>query len=120
VEPRFECDDEINTCVIYFGNDMCEEESTIVLSALANDYQGYDKFIVVIPDPFEVCESFRIQIHRYILAKRKTDPSFRIAVVTTLLKVIGYERFAKTVIGMIEREQIFDTLDEAIEWIKNE
>lgn len=122
METRFECNNEVNTCIIYFAEDMCEEESTAILSMLENDenIQGYDKYIVIIPETFEACEDFRIQIHRYILAQRKSNPNFRIAIVTTLLRVISYERFAKTVIGMIDREQIFDNLDEAIKWIRNE
>jgi len=122
METRFEFSEDGNVCVIYLANDMCEEESSAVLNYTEGDemIRGCNKYIVVVPEPFGACEDFRIQIHRLIRSNRKSNPNFRIAIVTTLLNVIGYEQFAKTVIGMVEREQIFDTLDEAIEWLKNE
>lgn len=122
METRFDFEEETNTCIIYLAADMCEEESDVMLDTMKTDekIQDYDKFIVVIPESFIACEEFRIKIHRIILARRKSNPRFRMAIVTTLLNVIGYEEFARTVIGMVNREQIFETLDEAVEWIQNE
>jgi hypothetical protein len=120
VQTKFEFNDAINACIIRFGENMCDEETTEALGELKTNarVQRCDKFIAVIPETFSACEEFRLQIHRYIVTLRKQNPKFRIAVVTKLLKVIGYERFAKLVTQMVEKEQIFDTMEKAIKWMK--
>jgi hypothetical protein len=119
MQTRFEFNDKINACIVYFAEDMCDAETHETLDGLKTNakIKKCDKFIAVIPDKFTACEDFRIQIHRYILSLRKQRPKIKLAVVTTLLGVIGYERFAKTVLKMVDQEQIFDTLDKAISWI---
>nr|MDO8112381.1 hypothetical protein [Candidatus Sigynarchaeota archaeon] len=59
-----------------------------------------------------------MKIHRYIVAMRKRNPKFKIAVVTNNNDtVIGYERFAKIVTQMVDKEQIFDSMEKAVAWI---
>ena len=122
METSFDFDEKLGTCIVHFSANMCQEESNALLNDLKKNVkvQGYSKFIVVIPESFTACEDFRIQIHRYIVTMRKKNPKFRIAIVTTLLRVIGYEQFAKTVIQMVDKEQIFDTMDKAIAWLKKQ
>ncbi|NMC06102.1 MAG: hypothetical protein GYA24_12875 [Candidatus Lokiarchaeota archaeon] len=118
---RIEFNDKIKACIIHFAENMCDSETRDVLNALKESKQiaRYDKFIAVIPDQFTACEAFRLEVHRLIVLMRKQNPRFKIAVVTKLLTVIGYERFAKLVTQMVEKQEIFDTMDKAIAWIEN-
>ncbi len=119
MQTRLEFNDKIQTCIIYFAEDMCDAETRDALAELKKfaKTKRCDKFIAVIPKKFDSCEDFRMQVHRYIVAMRKQNPKFKIAVVTTLLKVIGYEQFATFVTQMVDRQQIFDNIDKAITWI---
>ena len=119
MQTRLEFNDKIKACIIHFAEDMCDAETRAALDELKNNtkVRKCDKFIAVIPKKFDSCEDFRVQVHRYIVTMRKQNPKFKIAVVTTLLKVIGYEQFATFVTQMVDREQIFDNIDKAISWI---
>ncbi len=119
MQTRLEFNDKINACIIHFAEDMCGEETRDAMGELQANVRvkKCNKFIALIPEKFTACEDFRLQIHRLIVSMRKQNPKFKIAVVTTLHQVIGYERFAKLVTQMVEREQIFDTLEKAVEWI---
>jgi hypothetical protein len=119
LQTRLDFNDKIKACIIHFAEDMCDAETREALDELKANTKVIkcDKFIAVIPERFTACEDFRIQIHRYIVTLRKQNPRFKIAIVTTLLKVIGYERFAKLVTQMVDREQIFDTMDKATSWL---
>ncbi len=119
MQTRFEFDDKINACIIHFAENMCDAETHEALNELKNNTKARkcDKFIALIPEKFSACEEFRLQIHRNIVALRKQNPKFKVAVVTTLHQVIGYERFAKLVTQMVDREQIFDKFENAIAWI---
>ena len=112
MQTRFEFDDKLNACFIHFAGNMCDVETREALDELKSNVKAKkcDKFIALIPEKFSACEDFRLRIHRYIVALRKQNPKFKIAIVTTLHQVIGYERFAKLVTQMVEREQIFDTV----------
>ncbi len=119
MQTRFEFNDKIKACIIHFAEDMCDAETHDALDELKTNtkLRKYDNFIAVIPEKFNSCEDFRVEVHRYILAMRKQNPKFKLAVVTTLLKVIGYEQFAKFVMQMVDRQQVFNTLEKAIAWL---
>ena len=121
MQTRLEFNDKLKACIIHFAEDMCDAETRDALNELKSNakVRKYDKFIAVIPAKFDSCEDFRIQIHRYIVTMRKQNPKFKIAVVTTLLKVIGYEQFATFVTQMVDRQQIFDSIDKAMAWISS-
>jgi len=119
VLTRLEFNNKINTCIIHLAENMCEEETTNALDALQHDanVKSCDHFIALIPDKFTACEEFRLQIHRLIVSERKRNPKFKIAEVTRLHQVIGYERFAKLVTQMVGREEIFEKMEDAISWL---
>jgi hypothetical protein len=119
LQTRLEFNDKIKACIINFVEDMCDAETHDVLDELKvnTKVSKCDKFIAVIPEKFNACEDFRIGVHRLIVQMRKQNPKFKIAIVTKLLAVIGYERFAKLVTKMVGKEEIFDTMDKAITWL---
>jgi len=120
MDTSFEFDEKIHACIVHFASNMCQEESNDLLDDLKNNdkIKAYSNFIVIIPEDFQACEDFRLKIHRYIVAMRKRNPKFKIAVVTNNNDtVIGYERFAKIVTQMVDKEQIFDSMEKAVAWI---
>ncbi|MEX2685084.1 MAG: hypothetical protein Q6373_026155 [Candidatus Sigynarchaeota archaeon] len=119
MHTRIEFNDNVDACIIHLAENMCDEETRDALHELQANarVKKCDKFIAMIPDKFTACEDFRLQIHRLIVSMRKQNPKFRLAVVTKLHKVIGYERFAKLVTQMVDREQIFENIGDAIAWI---
>jgi hypothetical protein len=122
VETQFQLDEEKETCIVTLPGNVDEQEDAELLDYLQEiDFQemygNLHKFIAVVPDPFLSCESFRINIHRYLLNAHQQHPEFVFAVVTTLMNIVGYEQFAKTVIQMVKEEQIFETLEDAQAWI---
>ena len=98
---------------------MTDEESDELLAYLKDSpkLNDLDKFIIDIPKPFIATEKFRINSHRFLHEVSKNNPDLKVAVVTTLMGVKGYEQFAKFVIGMVEKEQIFENLDDAKKWL---
>ncbi|MBN2150415.1 MAG: hypothetical protein JW839_03110 [Candidatus Lokiarchaeota archaeon] len=121
LHTRLEFDDKTSACIIHFAEDMCDAEAHDVLDMLQNNarVKKSNKFIALIPDNFTACEDFRIQIHRLIVSQKRQDPDFKLAVVTELHQVIGYERFAKLVMQMVDREQIFERVEDALAWLSS-
>jgi len=122
VETQFQLDEEKETCIVTLPWNIDEQEDVELMDYLQEiDFQemygSLHKFIAIVPNPFRSCESFRINIHRYLLNAHKQNPGFVFAVVTTLMNVVGYEQFAKTVIRMFKEEQIFETFEDAQAWI---
>ncbi len=123
VNSEVEIDRGKRICKILLARDMCETEAEGLIAHLKGnkDLAGISKFIIVVPsDAFQACEAFRINMHQLVLQASKSRPAFRLAVVTTFMKVVGYERVAKLVLQLVDKEQIFQTLDDAMAWILNE
>jgi hypothetical protein len=120
MKTKVELKKDDGVCLIFFDKNMDDAETTAFLEEFGNmDTEGIDKFIGIVPDEFSASERFRKQLHRKILDESKSNPSFRVAVVTKLLQVVGYERFAKFVTKMLDKEQVFQNLDDALDWIKS-
>ena len=122
METQFQLDADRETCIITLPENVSGEEDEELMNYLQEiEFQetyGYvHKFIAIVPTPFRAGESFRINIHRYILNAHQQHPEFVFAVVTTLMNVVGYERFAKEVMQMVNEEQIFETIEDAQAWI---
>ncbi|MBD3188010.1 hypothetical protein GF325_14330 [Candidatus Bathyarchaeota archaeon] len=108
-----------DSCIVYLDGDMNEQETDEVYAFLREqDANEMDKFIMVFPNPFPFYEHFRMATNKYFRESAKKNPEFNVAIVTTLMRVRGYEEFAKFLNGLVGRQCIFESIDEALNWVK--
>ncbi|MHA1714045.1 MAG: hypothetical protein ACTSXP_00235 [Promethearchaeota archaeon] len=119
MKSKIEIDEINNICIINLANRMNEEETDALFNYLDNEpkLKTFYKFICVIPEDFLLLEYFRKKAINYIREENKKSLQLKIAVVTKLMNVKGYESVARFVTNMISKEKIFESIQKAKEWL---
>ncbi|MHA1697394.1 MAG: hypothetical protein ACTSWN_00985, partial [Promethearchaeota archaeon] len=107
MKSKIEIDEINNICIINLANRMNEEETDALFNYLDNEpkLKTFYKFICVIPEDFLLLEYFRKKAINYIREENKKSLQLKIAVVTKLMNVKGYESVARFVTNMISKEK---------------
>ncbi|MFX0103179.1 MAG: hypothetical protein ACFFCS_26680, partial [Candidatus Hodarchaeota archaeon] len=118
VKTKVEIEEDHSCCIITLDDDMNEAETKELLDYLKDDkFKAIDKYAVVFPDKFDLQEYFRINFNKFLKKSGEVKPDLNVCFVTDLMHVIGYEQFAQYLTGLVGKQHIFSTLDEARAWM---
>ncbi|MHA1794448.1 MAG: hypothetical protein ACTSVI_17565 [Promethearchaeota archaeon] len=120
MRSKIEPDDSINVNIIYLDKDMDDEETDVLFKKLDELDKIVNKNLIIsFPEKFTLKEHFRKTLNDYLRKKSHENENFKVAIVTTLMNVKGYETFAKWMNGLVERQSIFENMANAREWISS-